>query len=432
MMKYDEYSAEADYRIEILNLIRREKFDFIMPKVMCEKGVDMWIHVIRRGSRDPFGVDFGADRGVFIFTDIGGERVERALFGFEHAQVADESIYDVLSEDEGYITEYVAKHNPKAIAINTTSGASHADGLSYNWYLKLSKLLGGNYSNNFISSESLLTEFRVRRVQSEIIVFAQLCETQRRIMERAYKNIVPGKTTIKDLGIFGQGQLISNYSTVSDYITENPYVIHSDVSSREECREADYIVQKGDFLVWDWGYERIHMNYGVDFKRHAYVLKDDETKLPKGLQHAWDNALKVRETLRRTIKSGKTAGETLDLVAREIEKEGYVYTPYTDTEKDREIVQALGDSEKIGFSMDCHCVGNTGSCVSLGPSIAPFRTERADLMILPNTLIAFEFMIHVWIPEWNERINLNLEDNALITSSGIEALYPREEKITLV
>lgn len=171
----------------------------------------------------------------------------------------------------------------------------------------------------------------------------------------------------------------------------------------------------------------------MDYKRWAYILREGEKDLPEGVQHVWDQAVEVREVLRKTIKSGLTALETLKKVNKAVEDAGFISTPFTDTAKDKEIIASLGDSEKAGFSIDCHCVGNTGNSeVAVGPSVVPFRKDRAHLKIQPNNLIAFEFNIHSWIPEWGKRLMINLKENALVTKRGVEALYPRQEKIILI
>ncbi|MBW1717775.1 MAG: hypothetical protein JRJ77_18535, partial [Deltaproteobacteria bacterium] len=80
------------------NQIRLEKFDLILPQVMRENNIDMWIHVMRISNPDAFGAedlgstsisnpdafgaeDLGSTSGVFIFTDRGGKRIERAVLG---------------------------------------------------------------------------------------------------------------------------------------------------------------------------------------------------------------------------------------------------------------------------------------------------------------------------------------------------------------
>jgi Xaa-Pro aminopeptidase len=424
------YAQEARSRFELLNLIRKEKFDKILPGAMRDNNVDMWIHVIRRGDPDAFALDFGATMGHIIFTDRGGDRIERAIFGVSFAPIADRSIYDIRGSEED-ITKHVAERDPKRIAVNMSESLTHADGLSYNGHKKLVRLLGDKYGKRLVSSEDVITDFRVRRVQTEIIAFARACEIQRRIMEAALSSIEPGVTTREDLGWWANDQLLAQGIEPSYFGVGKPGVQHSEVFDRSETRKPDYIFQRGDLISWDWGIH--YLNFGTDYKRKVYILREGETALPANIQKAWDRGIKAREIIRNTFTPGRTAGETLKIVVDALEKAGFVYTPFTDTDRDDEIIQSMGDSEKSGFSIDCHCVGNTGNSeIAVGPSMAPFRPHRAHLIIQPNNLIAFEFIVHTWIPEWSERLAINFEDNAVVTTNGVEALYPRNEKMILV
>ena len=71
----------------------------------------------------------------------------------------------------------------------------------------------------------------------------------------------------------------------------------------------DYIFRPGDFLSWDMGVG--YLNFGTDFKRSAYILKDDETNAPAGLKRAWLKGLNAREIIRKTFKSGLNARQSL-------------------------------------------------------------------------------------------------------------------------
>jgi Xaa-Pro dipeptidase len=422
-------AQEAQSRFELLNLIRKDKFDKILPGAMRDNEVDMWIHVIRRGDPDAFALDLGGTMGYFIFTDRGGDRIERALLGVSFAPVADPSVYDIFGE-ESDLPEFIAERDPKRIAINMSESLTHADGLSHTGYKKLVKLIGDKYAQRLVSSEDVITDFRVRRVQTEIIAFAKACEIQRLIMEAALKRIVPGVTTREELGWWANDQLLNQGIEPSYFGVGMPGLNYSE-SDRSQTRKPDYIFQRGDLISWDWGIA--YLNFGTDYKRKAYILKEGETSLPPSIQKAWDRGLRAREIIRKTLKPGHTAGETLKIVAGALEKAGFIYTPFEDTERDREIVQSLGDEEKSGFSIDCHCLGNTGNSeIAVGPSMAPFRQHRSHLLVQPNNLIAFEFIVHTWIPEWGTRLAINFEDNALVTSNGVEALYPRNEKMILI
>ncbi len=75
-------ALEEDALKEWNNKIRREKFDIVLPEVMRKNDVDMWIHVMRETIPDPFGAEeLGSTSGVFVFTDRGGDRIERAVLG---------------------------------------------------------------------------------------------------------------------------------------------------------------------------------------------------------------------------------------------------------------------------------------------------------------------------------------------------------------
>ncbi len=423
-------AQEAKLRFELLNLIRKEKFDKILPGAMRDNEIDMWIHVIRRGDPDAFALDFGATMGHIIFSDRGGDRIERAIFGISFAPVADRSVYDIRGSEEDIAT-HVAERDPTRIAVNMSESLTHADGLSHTGYKKLTILLGAKYAKRLVSSEDVITDFRVRRVQTEIITFAKACELQRLIMEAALSSIKPGVTTREDLGWWANDQLLAQGIEPSYFGVGKPGVQHSEVSDRSEIRKPDYIFQRGDLISWDWGIR--YLNFGTDYKRKVYILREGETALPASIQKAWDRGINAREIIRKSFTPGRTAGETLKMIVTALEKAGFVYTPFTDTDKDGEIIQSMGDSDKSGFSIDCHCVGNTGNSeIAVGPSMAPFRPQRAHLIIQPNNLIAFEFIIHTWIPEWKERLAINFEDNAVVTPNGVEALYPRNEKMILI
>ena len=54
LQSFTAQAQEARQRWEIMNQIRRDKFDIILPKVMRENQIDMWITVMREGKRSGF------------------------------------------------------------------------------------------------------------------------------------------------------------------------------------------------------------------------------------------------------------------------------------------------------------------------------------------------------------------------------------------
>ena len=121
-------------------------------------------------------------------------------------------------------------------------------------------------------------------MQREIIAFANISEIQRRIMESAYRHIEPGVTTREGVGWWAQDRQMEKGLWTSLYGTSMPGVLHSHVSDRSETRRSDYILQPGDLLSWDTGLR--WLNFGTDFKRNAYLLREGETDVPDSVARA--------------------------------------------------------------------------------------------------------------------------------------------------
>ena len=75
-------AQEAHRRFDDLCLMRQQKFDRILPQVMRENHIDMWIIAEREGHYDPMvdqlGPGYANEIAYYIFTDRGTGRIERA------------------------------------------------------------------------------------------------------------------------------------------------------------------------------------------------------------------------------------------------------------------------------------------------------------------------------------------------------------------
>ena len=220
-------AQEGDDLKELRNQIRREKFDTVLPYAMRYNNIDMWIYVLRESIPDRLATDFGSNSGVFIFTDRGGDRIERAVLGlrWKDSDVVEESgDYDIVGEaidradlpggpetenDHRFkgVREFVAERDPKRIAVNymeklgqaVTNDERHIDGISHTDYLLLVKALGYKYAERIVSGEYLRVDYLARAVPSKI---ALRKKTRKETYERAlrmFAKIVPGVTKNSDL-----------------------------------------------------------------------------------------------------------------------------------------------------------------------------------------------------------------------------------------
>ena len=424
----DADAQKSKQLYEIMRLIRQEKLDLILPGAMRDNNVDMWIHVVQSGNRDPLALDLGGwfeyrvwePYGYHIFTDRGGDRIERIILGGEDQ----EGLYDMEgSGDE--LLKIVEERDPQVIAVNMSNSLPVANGISHMAYLSVTEALGEKYTKRFVSAEKVITHFRVRRVQREIIAFANALEIQRPIMEAGLKRIEPGITTPEDVGWWAADRLLEQ-GIPSTYQAATLFMPYAPSGA------TDGVYQPGAFLSWDMGIG--YLNFGTDIKRHAYILKEGETDAPDGLKLAWERGMKAREVLRKALRVGRTAADSLEAMVRALEDADYVYTPSDDrTSKYRDSLKALGDDPRSGFSIDFHATGNTSvGDATAGPSIAPWRSSTAHIMVQANYIFSFEFVINTWVPEWDRRISINFEDNAIVTHNGVEYLSPVDEEMVLV
>jgi len=124
----------------------------------------------------------------------------------------------------------------------------------------------------------------------------------------------------------------------------------------------------------------------------GYVLREGETDLPPEIQKIWDESAEIREILRKNIKPGRTARETLNLLIRKLEEAGYVYI-------DKDEYDRKADPEKTQVHLDLHAMGKG----MLGPRISPFGPKwQGDMKIPINHCFAFEFMVHMPVPKWGK------------------------------
>lgn len=415
------YSQEAHRRWRKMNQIRNDKFDLILPEVMRENNIDMWIVMNREGSFDPLYPDLGegyvGSTGYYIFTDSGEGRIERAALGISGYLLEEGGAYDYFGS-EPELKKYVEERDPRRIGLNYSKSIGGADGLTYSGFLELSELLGKKYADRFVSAEKLVSDFRSRRVASEIAAYGEACELSYTIAERALSNevITPGVTTLEDVAWWMKEQqhkhnLGSSFGMPSVYVTGIRGII---------ATSSDRIIQRGDVLNIDWGVGL--MNMYTDMKRMAYVLDEGETHAPEGIQKAFDIAVEVRSIIKQTIKAGVTAKEAETAVYEALTEAGF---------NKMKGFNQFTEEDKTDVIIGCHSVGNWGHGV--GPSIAFFNPKRLEYELKPSNLLSIELFAYTKLPEWGgKKLRVALEDDAILTDRGVEWIYPINPRLQLI
>lgn len=406
-------------------MIRNDKFDYVLPGAMRRNRIDMWIVFDHGRGSEPMMLDFGIEtaygQGIYIFFDGGGDRIERISLGGESDLAEVCGAYDMFG-GRRELRSIVEERDPQRIALNFAEtphegeGIRLADGLSYTDYKYLEKELGGKYVERFVSAQDLIADFHGERVAGEIIEFSKVADITRRELDRALSNevITPGKTTHNDVARW----LEERRQTMGLHRTWFP-TVYTHLPDGGEIGGTERVIQRGDILQIDWGLNR--NNFATDMKRFAYVLREGELEPPSGVLNAFEEAKKVREIIRKNVRSGRTGRAQIDELKQIIRDAGYVYT-----ERER-----ASDAPGIEVNVGMHAAGNISHDVSAG--LFEIYPERTKYEVRPNLILAFEYIVFTPADEWNGgKIPVNIEENVLVTERGIEWLHPPQERVLLI
>ena len=94
-------AQEARRRWEIQRQIRLDKFEQVLPRAMRAHGIDMWIVAVKENHYDPLWNDLGrgyvSGIGYYVFSDRGGDRIERAALGPSGYMLNESGAYDIIA-----------------------------------------------------------------------------------------------------------------------------------------------------------------------------------------------------------------------------------------------------------------------------------------------------------------------------------------------
>jgi hypothetical protein len=444
--------AQEEYDLkEWNNKIRREKFDLVLPEVMRKNNVDMWIHVMREVIPDRFGAEeLGSTSGVFVFTDRGGERIERTILGRrwgashrgggegETKLIEECGAYDIIGKPVfvkepvgGPMTEYdyrfkglrefVEARDPKRIAVNYrhdlgpwVTCRGEQDGISLTDYLLLTEEIGDEYADRLVSSEYVMVDYIIRKVPSEIQLIKRMRRDNVERTKKVFAEIVPGVTKARGNGV----TVFRRMST--------------GLSQRGRSRGwEDSVIQGGDIV-------------GVPYQgMYAYVLREGETEPPPEIQKLWAEYLKIDKILAETIKAGFAPREIIKNYTRKFEEEGIIVRDnqlHMVQPKNNFSVYSEGfDPEKTHLSIDCHGIkgrremDSENYCPRIG-SLGP--DWQKDIPLPPNHHFVLEYFFYMPSPTSNEHEDQYLlfwdHEQAIATESGVEYLSPPQKELYLI
>lgn len=415
--------SERDRAI-LKNEILADRFNNVLPVLMDESAIDMWIIISREYNEDPVMRTMlpaewlnARRRTILVFYR------NKSKDSFEKLAVARYDVGDNIASawdkekqpnQWDRLLEIIAERDPNKIGINVSEHFGIADGLVKTDYSELLNALPETYQDRLVSAENLAIAWIETRTQKEMEVFETMVEITHGIIDEAFsaKVITPGVTSTEDV-VWWMRQKVTElgldtwfHPTVD--IQRNNEALKSHIYSFSKGEEEQIIIP-GDLLHCDFGITYLGLN--TDCQQHAYVLKENENEVPDFLREAFKQGNRVQDIFTSNFMEGQTGNEILAKSLAEGKKEGLRPAIYTHP------LGVYGHSSGTTFGMWDSQEG------------VPIN---GDYPLHRNTAYAIELNTTVTIPEWNKDIRIMLEEAGFYGTDGFRYINGRQESIKAI
>jgi len=407
----------------VIDQVLEERFELIIPELMREHGVDMWIVMAREYNEDPVietmlpGRYFAARRlTILLFFDqgveAGIERISVSRYNIGQFQRA----WNPEEQPDQWqrLAEIVIERNPRSIALNFSEHYGHADGISHFLYSSLLEVLPEQFQQRIISGKELAVGWLERRTAREIILYRHIVGIAHQIIAEGLSEavITPGVTTTQDVQWWYRERIAELklkpwfHPSVSVQRAEKP----AEQSFEDYFQRNQDVILPGDLIHIDFGITYLRLN--TDTQQHAYVLKPGETEAPEGLRRALAAGNRLQDILTANFEVGRTGNEILSLSREQALTEGITPSIYT---------------HPLGF----HGHG-AGTTIGMWDNQVSVPGD-GDRPMRANTAYSIELNARVKIPEWNDmEIRIMLEEDAWFDGEKVHYLNGRQKSLHLI
>lgn len=403
-------------RAEIENRILAERLDSIIPAIMREQGIDMWLLVAREYFEEPVVASMldaenmhARRRTILIFHDPGnGKPVERLTVSRYGLGGLFAPAWDPGKQPDQWqsVADIITARDPTKIAINTSDLYQFADGMTLSQYGKFVSALPVPLRQRIVSGETLAIRWLETRTPSEMELYPGIVRTAHALIAEAFSRsvITPGVTTAEQVQWWYRDRLLQ--------LGLVPWFHPSVAIQRQGAKgmlEGAEIIQPGDLLWTDFGITYLRLN--TDTQHLAYVLKPGESKVPAGLRQGLANSNRVQDILTRHFAIGRSGNAVLALARKEAVAAG------------------------LDPSIYSHPIGLHGH--GAGPSIGFWDNQNADPRgggaINANTAWSIELTSYAAVPEWGgQRVDFRTEENAYFDGKSVRYIDGRQTEITII
>lgn len=406
----------------------RERLETVLPRLMREHGVQMWIVAMREYNEDPVfralvsPTTFHARRRtIYVFHDHGGERgVERIALG----GTSQGGVYEAVRETElapdgrprelwgaaqwDVLARVVRQRDPRTIAVNISHTHNFSDGLTAGEWEQLGKALGSDLTGHVVRPELLPIDYLATRVPAMEPTYRRMQELVHEIISTAFSNevISPGVTTTEEV-VWWMRQRVNDLG-LGTWFQPSVSIQRRGADMSDSIAP---VIQRGDVLHCDFGIVALGLH--TDTQHMGYVLRPGETDAPEGLKRALRTSNGLQDILLAEMRPGRIGNEILHSTLERMRAAGIEGTVYT------------------------HPIGDHGH--GAGPLIGLWDRQdgvpgRGDVPLRPATWHSIELQATSAVPEWEgQLVRMMLEEEAELTPDGIMRwVFKRQTRLHLV
>jgi len=415
------------------------RLENLLPDLMQETGIDMWIVTSQESNEDPVMKTMlpspmltSGRRTILVYylkDDKTVELISISKPGFAPAKFynsvwvsqkgQDWGQFAKLSPDKGItqgnvgepetqmecLKRIIDERSPKNIGLNYCQTTAFGDGISHGTFELICEGIGEDNAAKIVSAADLCVRWLETRLPDEIEALRGVVALGADILHEALStNVIhPGITTAADLEWWAMQRCTD--------LGLRPWFPYMAALRRKGAvgLSGDVIILEGDIIHFDIGFE--YLGLCCDLQNNAYVLRRGETEAPQGINDLFEKGKRFQDIAMGEIKLGRTGNEILK--------------------------SSLGLAKKEGLDamIYSHPLGTHGHAA--GPSIGgvdnqKFLEGNGERRINDNTCYALELNVSGPIPEWDgQSLMLGIETDIVFSGGVTEFLY-RQDTLILV
>jgi Xaa-Pro aminopeptidase len=394
----------------------QQRLDTIVPGLMREHGIDMWVMVAREYVEDPVvatmldATSFSARRRtILLFFDPGGGKpverltVSRYGLGGLFAPVWNP---DEQPDQWAALADIIKARNPQKIALNVAAMSQFADGLTTSQHDALVATLPAELRSRIVPADKLAIGWLETRTPAEMARYPDIVRTAHAIIGEGLSPAVikPGKTTVNDV-VWWYRERIAELKLATWF--QPGFNITR--AGTEATLDGDTVIMPGDLLWVDFGIKYLGLN--TDTQHMAYVLKPGETDAPAGLKAGLAAANAVQDALTSSFKVGATGNEVLAAARAKAIAQGLDPVIY---------------SHPIGYHGHA-----AGTPIGMWDNQKP-RPE-GEWPMHGNTAWSIELAAIAPVPEWGgQKVRFRLEEDAFFDGEKVQYIDGRQTRFHLI